>query len=81
LKFSDLVVDINYFSFSQTNPNPNLTHLPKHEFLSPNKSVLSIFGLQNITLCMCTWCGVRNFAWHRIWIFHEKPESFIEHFL
>jgi len=34
----DLVVDLNYFSFSypNANPNPNPTHLPKHEFLSPN---------------------------------------------
>jgi len=33
--FSDLVVDLNYFTFSQSNPNPNPTHLPKHEFLRP----------------------------------------------
>ena len=31
-KFSDLVVDLNYFSFSHPNP----IHLPKHEFLNPN---------------------------------------------
>jgi len=30
------VVDLNYFSFSRPNPNPNATHSPKHEFLSPN---------------------------------------------
>jgi len=30
----DLVVGLNYFYFSYPNPNP--THLPKHEFLSPN---------------------------------------------
>jgi len=35
-KLSDLVVDLNYFSFPHHNPNPNLTHLPKHEFLRPN---------------------------------------------
>ena len=27
-----LVIDLNYFPFS----HPNATHLPKHEFLSPN---------------------------------------------
>jgi len=31
-KISDFVVDLNYLSFS----HPNLTHLPKHEFRSPN---------------------------------------------
>ena len=31
-KFSDLVLDLNYFSFSHPNP----TYLPKHVFLSPN---------------------------------------------
>ena len=31
-KFSDLVIDLNYFSFSHPNP----THLPKHKSLSPN---------------------------------------------
>jgi len=35
-KSSDLVRDLNYFSFSHPNPNPNPTYLPKHEFLSPN---------------------------------------------
>ena len=35
-KFSDLVIDLNYFSFSYPNPNPNPMHLPKHEFLTPN---------------------------------------------
>ena len=33
---NDLVVDLKYFSFSHRNRNNNLTHLPKHEFLSPN---------------------------------------------
>jgi len=28
----DLVLDLNYYSFS----NPNQTHLPKHQTLSPN---------------------------------------------
>ena len=36
LKFSDLVPNLNYFSFSHPNPNPEPTCLPKHEFLSPN---------------------------------------------
>ena len=35
-KFSDFVVDLNCFYFSHPNPNHNLTHLPKHEFPSPN---------------------------------------------
>jgi len=30
----DLVLDLSYSSFSHPNPNP--THLPKHEALSPN---------------------------------------------
>jgi len=33
----DLDLDLNYFSFSHPNPYPNLTYLPKHVFLSPNK--------------------------------------------
>jgi len=33
-KFSGLFVDLNYFSFSHPNPNP--THLLKHESPSPN---------------------------------------------
>ena len=35
-KFSDLVIDLKYFTFSYRNRNPNPKHLPKHEFLSPN---------------------------------------------
>jgi len=35
-KFSDLVVDLNYFSFSRPNPNPYPADLPKHEFPTPN---------------------------------------------
>ena len=35
-KFLDLVVDLNYISFSRPNRNPNPTHLPKHKFPSPN---------------------------------------------
>ena len=31
-KFSDLVLDLNYFTVSHPNP----THLPKYEFLCPN---------------------------------------------
>ena len=33
-KLLDLVLDLNYISFS--NPNPNATHSPKHHTLSPN---------------------------------------------
>ena len=29
-------------------------------------SFLSVFDMKNITLCVRTWRGVRNFAWHRI---------------
>jgi len=32
----DLVVDLKYFTFSYCNRNPNLTHLHKQEFPSPN---------------------------------------------
>ena len=35
-KFSDLVLDLNYISFSYHNPYPNPTYLPKHESISPN---------------------------------------------
>jgi len=30
------VLELNYFSFSNPNLNPNLTHLPKHQTQSPN---------------------------------------------
>jgi len=29
-KILDLVLDLNYISFSNPNPNTNPTHLPKH---------------------------------------------------
>jgi len=32
----DLILDFNYFSFSNCNINPNPTHLAKHQILSPN---------------------------------------------
>jgi len=35
-KFSDFVIDHNYFYFFQPNPNPNPTHLTKQDFPSPN---------------------------------------------
>jgi len=31
-----LVLDFNYFSFSNCKINPNPTHLPKHHTISPN---------------------------------------------
>jgi len=31
--------------------------------------------MKNITLCMRTWCEVRNFAWHRIKKFWNRAES------
>jgi len=34
-KTLDLVLDLNYFSLSNPDPNPNPTHLPKHQVLSP----------------------------------------------
>jgi len=38
-KILDLVLDLNYFSFS--NPNSNSTHLRKHQTLSPNHQFFS----------------------------------------
>ena len=35
-KILDIVLDFKYFSFSNPNGNPNQTHLPKHQTLSPN---------------------------------------------
>jgi len=35
-KFSDLVLDLNYFSFCHHNPCRNPTYLSKHKFLNPN---------------------------------------------
>jgi len=32
----DLILDFNYFSFSNCNINPHPTHLAKHQILSPN---------------------------------------------
>jgi len=39
----DLVLDINYFSFSHPNKYPNPTHLSKHQTLSPNHQKLMFF--------------------------------------
>ena len=67
-KFSDLVLDLSYFSFSQPIPNP--TYLPKHEFHSTN--IHSTYLVCRILLCACVHgvkseiSQVRNFAWHRI---------------
>jgi len=36
-KFSDLLLDLNSFSFSHPNPKTNPTYLRKQEFPSPNK--------------------------------------------
>jgi len=35
-KIFNLVLDLNYFSLSNSSPNPNPTDLPKHQTLSPN---------------------------------------------
>ena len=35
-KTLDLFFELNYFSFSHPYSNPNPTHLPKHESLSPD---------------------------------------------
>jgi len=32
----DLILDFNYFSFSNGNTNPNTPQLPRHQTLSPN---------------------------------------------
>jgi len=32
----ELSLDLNHFSFSNCNTNPNQTHLPKHQTLNPN---------------------------------------------
>jgi len=62
----DLILDLNYFSFS----NPDPTHFPKHQTLII--SFLSVFDVQNSSLlCACAHgvksenSQVRNFAWHR----------------
>jgi len=47
-KFSDLVVDLHYLSFSHPNP----THFTKHEFQSPN-----------IQIYQCT-CYVEYYSVH-----------------
>jgi len=68
-KFSDLIRDLNYFSFSHPNPNPNPTYLPKHEFLSPNNQFYQ--RIWYVEFCACVHDAkseisqVRNFAWHR----------------
>ena len=36
MKNIGLILDFNYFSFYNCNINPNPTHLPKHQILSPN---------------------------------------------
>jgi len=61
-KILDLVLDLNYFSFS----NPKLS-LTLHTYQNTKSlaliiSFLSVFDMQNITLCMRTWREVRNFA-------------------
>jgi len=68
----DLVVDLNYFSFSHPNP----THLPKHEFPSPNNqfSQRIWFVEYHSVHTYATWCEVRNFAWHRIKKFRTGAE-------
>jgi len=54
LKIPDLVVDLNYFSFSHPNP----THLRKHEFLSPYNQ-FSAYLVCRILLCACVH-GVKS---------------------
>jgi len=41
----DLVLDLNYFSFSYPNPNLKPTHLPKHQTLSLNHPFFSLFDV------------------------------------
>jgi len=58
-KILDLVLDLNYFSFT----NPHRTHLPKPWALTI--SFLSVSDVQSIYLRMRTWQEVRNVAWYR----------------
>ena len=74
---SDLVLDLNYFSFS--NPNPAIT---RHTYLNtkpyaPIITFLNAFDMLNNTLCMCTWREVRNIAWHR----HGMKQNWLPPFL
>jgi len=34
-KILDLILDFNYFSFTNCNIHPNPTHSPKHQILKP----------------------------------------------
>ena len=55
-KILHLVLDINCFSF----PNPNPTHLPKHQTISPNHQFAQrIWYVEYYSVH-----EVRNFAWH-----------------
>jgi len=60
----DLVLDLNYFSFS----NPNQTHLHKHQILTPNHQFLQrfLFVVANTVHAHMAWSEVSNFAWHRV---------------
>jgi len=51
-KILDLVLDLNYFSFSNPDPNTNPTHLPKHQTLSPNHQCSQRFWYVEYYLCM-----------------------------
>ena len=53
-KILDSVLDLNYFSIS--NPNPNLTHFPKHWTLI---IVFSVYFICRISLCACAH-GVKS---------------------
>jgi len=66
----DFVLDLNYFSFSNPNINPNPTLLPEHQTLNPNQQFyqrilyvehysvhVHMAGIQKFR-------QVRNFAWH-----------------
>jgi len=54
------VPDLNCFSFSQPNPKPNRTYLPKHDILSPNDQFY-----QDI------WC-VEHYSVHAYIVWSQK---------
>jgi len=60
-KILDLVLYLNYFSFSNLNP----THLPKHRSLSPNHQLSQRIWYAEYHSVHAHMAEVRNFAWHQ----------------
>jgi len=82
----DLILDINYFSFSSCNINTNSTHLAKHQILNPNhKFSQRIVYVECCSVHACAYgvkseiSQVRNFAWHRWFSLQRccKPFCFV----